>query len=176
MNYLDLLPEELLQHIWKFIYNDHLNNMLIQYANIKTWDEKVLFSPYCLKITREISKKKGYYHDILKEKYNVILFSRLYYYVPCNPGNSYEEDFIRNFADEMSGGLTNSVEGYRPYPHPVLLNVLRNGDKYTKQDLYQMLFYNGYVKWVMGIEYPPNQKFMYKSWTRDRIIQELMSL
>jgi hypothetical protein len=177
MNYLDLLPEELIQYIWKFIYNDNLKEL----ENVMSYREQ-LPSPYqngmCVNITQNLIKCRGYYHNILKEKYNVVLFTRNKWLVPWQLNDRTYDDFVGKSVN----GLTESKFGYyHPYgkykrniKHKIHLNSLRNSNKYTKLELFKMLEDNGYEMAWKDIDI--NKKYMYKSWKRDRIIMELMSL
>jgi len=177
MNYLDLLPEELIQYIWKFIYNDNFKEL----ENVMSYRER-LPSPYqngmCVNITQNLIKRRGYYHNILKEKYNVVLFARNCWLVPWQLNDRTYDYFVDKW---VNNGLTSSKFGYylnflnnSDELHKIHLNCLRNSNKYTKLELFKMLKDNGYEMACKDIDI--NKKYMYKSWKRDRIIRELMSL
>jgi hypothetical protein len=178
MNYLDLLPEEIIQYIWKFIYNDNLKEL----ENLMSYREERFRSLYqngmCVNITHKLIKRRGYYHNILKEKYNVVLFTRDCWLVPWQLNDRTYDYFVDKW---VNNGLTSSKFGYYPIgefkrniKHKIHLNCLRNSDKYTKLELFKMLKDNGYEMACKDIDI--NKKYMYKSWKRDRIIRELMSL
>jgi hypothetical protein len=175
MNYFDLLPEEIIQYIWKFIYNDNLKEL----ENVMSYREERFRSLYqngmCVNITHKLIKRRGYYHNILKEKYNVVLFSREYNCLPWKFEDLNYEDFVR--SKWVNNRLTNSKLWYYSLgniTHKIYLNSLRNSNKYTKLELFKMLEDNGYEMAWKDIDI--NKKYMYKSWKRDRIIKELMSL
>ena len=173
MNYFDLLPEEIIQHIWKFIYNDNIKELENDRSN-----REQLPSPYqngmCVNITQNLIKRKGYYHNILKEKYNVVLFKRNKWLVPWQLNDRTYDYFVDKW---VNNGLTNSKFGFlagEATHDKIYLNCLRNSNKYTKLELFKMLEDNGYEMAWKDIDI--NKKYMYKSWKRDRIIRELMSL
>jgi hypothetical protein len=77
MNYFDMLPEELIQHIWKFIYNDNLEGIISSLIGIGFVENNVI------RTTIAVEKRQGYYYNILKRDYNVVLFNRKYRYFHC---------------------------------------------------------------------------------------------
>jgi len=174
MNYFDLLPEELTQYIWKFIHND----IFTELEMVMSHKQKNL--PYdrgrCVRMTKQLKKRKGHYHNILKEKYNVVLFSRVNYYVPWELNHQNFDGYMMNSID----GLINSTFGFLAGDaknEKIYLNCLRHSNKYCKMMLKGMLSDNGYRVFCYGYtDKRSNHKFIYKSWTRDRMIKELMSL
>jgi hypothetical protein len=164
MNYFDLLPEEIIQHIWKFIYNDNLEKIISSLIGIGFVENTVL------RTTIAVQKRQGYYYNILKRDYNVVLCNRKYRYFDCPV--RYNNDIITTSFDNNSlRKLTVST-----LCDDIHRNVLRNSYYYNKKDLQKMLKDNGY-KLYDGTTSP--YKYvgdMFKSWTRDRLIKELMSL
>tara|TARA_R110002110_G_scaffold411521_1_gene635962 strand:+ start:59 stop:556 length:498 start_codon:yes stop_codon:yes gene_type:complete len=163
--YLDLLPEEIIQIIWKFIYNDNLEGIptarrlsgLCCCGGENLWWDN-------LRLTVGIKKKKGYYYDILKEKYNVTLFEKTKMYRVS------QSQAIENFS-RKSFPLAYSYEAEEGRWRSTFKMV-----GHSKKDLQEMLRENGYVL------YDPTEYYtfiprdvMYKSWTRQRLIKELMS-
>jgi hypothetical protein len=163
MNYFDLLPEELIQHIWKFIYNDNLEGIISSLIGIGFVENNVI------RTTIAVEKRQGYYYNILKRDYNVVLFNRKYRYFHCP--ERYNDDInITRCNDNSLINLTTTYPCDYNYS-----NVMRKTYDYNKKHLQKMLKDNGY-KLYDGTTGP--YKYvgdMFKSWTRDRLIRELMS-
>jgi hypothetical protein len=156
--YIDLLPEEIIQLIWKYIYNDNLDRVITQrYIFVGLKDQSV-------RLTVSVKKRKGYYYDILKNKYNVVLFNREFTYM-CSLQH-YEKYCIRNRRLGWSKGLTESCDCG-------INNKLRGSEYYNKKDLREMLRLNGYTLYDGRVRC---RGAMYESWTRNRLLKELMSL
>ena len=170
--YLDLLPEEIIQIIWKFIYNDNLEGIptarrlsgLCCCGGENLWWDN-------LRLTVGIKKKKGYYYDILKEKYNVTLFEKTKMYRVS------QSQAIENFS-RKSFPLAKS---HQVQEWDWNGGVWREGRTessfkiagHSKKDLQEMLRENDYVMFPDSCIIP--KLVMYKSWTRQRLIKELMS-
>ena len=162
MMYLDLLPEEIIQIIWKFIYNDNLEGIptarrlsgLCCCGGENLWWDN-------LRLTVGIKKRKGYYYDILKEKYNVTLFDKKKFY------NVSQSQAIENFS-RKSFPLAYSYEAEEGRWRSTFKMV-----GHSKKDLQEMLRENDYVMFPDSCIIP--KLVMYKSWTRQRLIKELMS-
>lgn len=195
MNYIDCLPEEIIQHIWKFIYNDSLKEIpMCAYANKRDYfvNRGGPFSEFIdtdiklLRITKEVIKKTGHYYNILKEKYNVVLFHRKYFRDMDEIWEYFEILKHRNHSF-----LTQSILFYHDTGgEKMWCNLLRNGKYkwkisssdnpksfvkfFTKENLLKMLEINGYVESIYHRQ--TKKRPYYKSWTKDRIIKELMSL
>tara|TARA_R110002096_G_scaffold421697_1_gene627641 strand:- start:4 stop:501 length:498 start_codon:yes stop_codon:yes gene_type:complete len=163
--YLDLLPEEIIQIIWKFIYNDNLEGIptarrlsgLCCCGGENLWWDN-------LRLTVGIKKKKGYYYDILKEKYNVTLFDKKKLFVT-------RPQAIEHFS-RKSFPLAYSYEAWDGRWRSTFKMV-----GHSKQELQEMLRQNNY-KLYDGTTEPIDVIYagtMYKSWTRQRLIKELMS-
>ena len=177
INRIDLLPEEISTHIWKFVFNNTIDSLI---KNKEVRDEIGMdyTDTRCCFITKELTKKTGFWYDKLKKDYNVVLFKKELWGIPWNAQIcSYEDNYInadRNklFCSHFGFGSTQT------YENKFFCNSLRNGEKYTKKDLYKQLELNNYILYNPDLdkELYINKKFMYKSWTRDRMIKELMSL
>tara|TARA_R110001632_G_scaffold128090_4_gene241977 strand:- start:127 stop:594 length:468 start_codon:yes stop_codon:yes gene_type:complete len=153
--YFDLLPEEIIQIIWKFIYNHNLEG--IPKSNIS-------FDNDNLRLTVGIKKRKGYYYDILKEKYNVTLFDKKKLFVT-------RPQAIEHFS-RKSFPLAYSYEAWDGRWRSTFKMV-----GHSKQELQEMLRQNNY-KLYDGTTEPIDVIYagtMYKSWNRQRLIKELMS-
>ena len=158
VTYIDLLPEEIIQLIWKYIYNDNLERL---YDIVGLKDQSI-------RLTISVKKRKGYYYDILKSEYNVVLFNREFYYNYCL--QQYERNYIgrRRFRDTK--GLTESCDCGNN-------NKLRCSEYYNKKVLREMLRLNCYKLYDNHTTSPYKYAgTMYKSWTRNRLLKELMSL
>jgi len=150
-NRLDLLPEELIQLIWKWVHKDCLSGIILEHLIFNTIND--------FYITTRIIKRRGHYYDILKDKYNVTLFSKSKTYF-CNL--KWYDLWLNKKQEKMF----------------VSWHINR-----LKEDLVKILVLNGYEypekkKIVGGLQgfSSPTRKYMYKSWTKKRIIKEIMSL
>ena len=153
--YIDLLPEEIIQLIWKYIYNDNLNQIPHSVIGLK--------GDTVLHITTSLIKRKGYYYDILKRDYNVVLFNRKFHYIYHAP-QAYDWKYLRDRRLRANKGLTDSDFWQK--------NSLRGSEYYNKKVLREMLYENGYKLYYGTTRCG---KAYYISWTRDRLIKELMS-
>jgi hypothetical protein len=158
--YIDLLPEEIIQLIWRYIYNDNLDRVI----TCSFWKDQ---HPQLRRLTVSIKKRKGYYYDILKNKYNVVLFNREFNYM-CSLQH-YEKMFIRYRRLRATNGLTESCDCG-------INNKLRGSAYYNKKDLREMLRLNGYKLYDGRTSPYIHTGTMYESWTRNRLLKELMSL
>ena len=165
VTYLDLLPEEIIQLIWKFIYNDNLERILTarNRAGLGLFGGDYLWRDYLL-LTVGIKKKRGYYYDILKEKYNAVLFDK-------KKLNVRQSQAIENFSRTWFP-LAQSYDAEEGRWRSTFKMV-----GHSKKDLQEMLRENNY-KLYDGTTEPIDVIYagtMYKSWTRQRLIKELMS-
>ena len=157
-NRLDLLPEELSQHIYKFVFNNALDGIIKK--------KKKDYGPYgYIKITYSITKKEGYWYDKIKENSNLVFFkiNRMKHMF-----NNYSFDTRRNLV----------FCGKENYSQRVALDYAYKGKEY----LTDQLLLNGYVMYDKANEdFHINKKkktsikFMYKTWSCKRMFKELMS-
>ena len=179
-NWLDLLPDDLVKMIWKWVfilnYNDSINSIVLLGTRII---RQVFYVPYPfnniyndpatslrlqISFTSKIYKKESYYSNLLKEMCDVNLF--------------YKEKTI--IKDNYWKGAFEQYEDLVTKKQRELFLPLYG--KPPKKNLYNILAENNYV-------FPKNEfgetiklgkdkifKYMYKSWTRKRIIKEIMSL
>ncbi len=161
--YFDRLPEEIIQHIWKFVF----------YNTIKEIREKHRYgsipkdfcnSQFCCLITKSLSKKEGFWYDKLKKDYNVVLFAKERWRIPWifqYGYYNYEDNYINQKRNKIFAS-TYGCCAYKNYTKKIFCNDLRNSKEYSKDYLKKQLLLN--------------QRIVYKSWTRNRMIKELMSL
>ena len=196
--YIDCLPEEIIQNIWKFvyepdscwklIYDDILKELpttMCVYATFlnNLWDLNI---PLC--ITREVIKKT---------KDNVVSFHRNYFENNEELRQCLEFNNVFSYSwhlpdrekySVLNVWLTQSIyccqetaihhhTGAILYRSEMDYNTAKNlfrNRKIKKEVLFKMLEINGYVKSIQPRQTKKRQ--YYKSWTKDRIIKELMSL
>jgi len=156
--YFDRLPEEIIQHIWEFIFNNTIKE--IREKHPKDFGN----SQFCCLITKSLSKKEGFWYDKLKKDYNVVLFAKERWEIPFNYGY-YNFNYEDNYINQKKNKIFASTYGccaYKNYTTKIFCNNLRNSKEYSKDYLKKQLLLN--------------QRIVYKSWTRNRMIKELMSL
>lgn len=183
INRIDLLPEEISTHIWKFVFNNTIDS-LIKNKEVRDKIGKDYSDRFCCFITKELTKKTGFWYDKLKEDYNVVLFKKERWGIPWNAQIcSYETHYINAERNQ----LFCSHYGYNPKrqdSQEMFINKFANSKEYTKKDLTKELLLNGYRVCPDKLEDKrhyiillKNQvKWVYKSWTRRRMVKELMSL
>ena len=164
---MEKLPEEIIQHIWKFIYNDN-------FKDIHNYNLDYTVDIPFIRVTTKLEKKTGHYHDILKEKYNVVIFGRKW----NNWTFEKYEEYLDRKQNCHSNGLINTNFCWKYFDNKLPEKMWRNQlriDKfcYTMAFLQFMLENNGYV--LRKPHTYTSKKQYYKSWTRDRLIKELMS-
>ena len=187
-NRLDLLPEELSQHIYKFVFNNSLDAIIKKEKKEYGKDTNII-------ITTDITKKEGYWYDKIKENCNLVFFkinrtkiawdrtrelshkSFLYEY-----NVSYEYNVLLPHRNLLFNSIYTSP--CRPgYDGKMLwCNHLKNSLKHHKEEAIADLIENGYVLYDkanedLHINGKKNKsiKFYYKTWNVMRMYKELQS-
>ena len=144
-----------------------------------------------IKITYNIEKKKGWLADAVKEKLNITMFKKWrvhlddYECLENRYSNKYSNKYNLNFKDSSVLVMVNGTWGYS--------NVLNKRHKYYTKDHFKlMLRNNGYLNSSIPLdEQLSNEELLryfakdkntfyykpyYNSWTRVRLIKEIMKL
>lgn len=181
-NRLDLLPEELSQHIYKFVFNNSLD------AIIKK-EKKEYGKVMNIIITKNITKKEGYWYDKMKENCNLVFFKMNRTKIAwdktreLNFNLSYEYNVLNKNRNLLFNSIYCSPCCNKDYEGKMLwCNHLRNSLKHHKEEVKADLIENGYVLYDkanedLHINGKKNKsiKFYYKTWNVSRMIKELQS-
>tara|TARA_R110001632_G_scaffold227449_1_gene361963 strand:+ start:95 stop:709 length:615 start_codon:yes stop_codon:yes gene_type:complete len=202
-NYFENLPDEIIDYIYLIRFRDDFKKTLneINYKNLLLSGDKDALNKFYngenwtykfhhlnpdkdkISITIELEKKKGWLADMVKEKLNITMFKKYkkhlddYECLAIHYKNRY------NFIYSSVLTMVNGTLGYRS--HLIYYN------NFCKDDLKLMLRNNGYLNksipledqlceadleryynWRFIIDY----KYFYNSWTKKRLIKEIIKI
>ena len=180
-NRLDLLPEELSQHIYKFVFNNSLDAIIKKEKKEYGKDTNII-------ITTRITKKEGYWYDKMKKNCNLVFFRINRTKIGWDRTHSLHTNlsYEYNVLFKNRNLLFNSI--YCPPCRPgydgknIWCNHLRNSHTHYKKEAIADLIENGYVLYDkanedLHINGKKNKsiKFYYKTWNVSRMYKELQS-
>ena len=176
-NRIELLPEELSQHIYKFVFNNSLNAIIKKEKKEYGKDMNII-------ITKNIIKKEGYWYDKMKENCNLVFFKMNRTKVAWDRTGELHHNlsYDSHVINKNRNLLFNSI-----YCIPlgntskrIWCNHLRNSTFHHKKEAIADLIENGYVLYdrrfyINGRKKNKSIKFYYKTWTTERMYKELQS-
>ena len=181
-NRLDLLPEELSQHIYKFVFNNSLDAIIKKEKKEYGKDTNII-------ITKNITKKEGYWYVKMKENCNLVFFKMNRTKLAWDRTHllhhnlSYEYNVLNKNRNLIFNSIYCSPCCNKDYDGKMLwCNHLRNSLKHHKEEAIADLIENGYVLYDkanedLHINGKKNKsiKFYYKTWNVNRMYKELQS-
>jgi hypothetical protein len=184
-NRLELLPEELSQHIYKFVFNNSLDAIIKKEKKEYGKDMNII-------ITKNIIKKEGYWYDKIKENCNIVFFKMNRIKVAWDKTRelqfnlSYEYNMLNKNKNLLFDSVYCLPMSSFPLSSPLELqekriwcNLCRG---ISQKEAIANLIENGYVLYDkankdLHINGKKNKsiKFYYKTWTNERMYKELQS-
>lgn len=176
-NYLEKLPDEIVDYIFVIKYKEQFKKVLNEIKeNILNCDKNIVW------ITVRLEKKKGWLADMVKEKLNITLFKKIKIDIwkIYNLENYYEKEKINKYNLWYSSCKV-KINGTWIYSSKAIQRY-----KYTKNDLILILSDNGYLDGSIRVQdqlceadYTQYMNgstefnYYFKSWTKERLIKEI---